>query len=49
MLHSKAEDPCECIILGNHVSRVFEDLRKMKAPNRTSPYREALENPLESP
>jgi hypothetical protein len=31
--HPKAEGPCEYIILGKHVSRVFEDLRKMKALN----------------
>jgi hypothetical protein len=32
-LHSEAEGPCECITLGKHVSGVFEDLRKTKAPN----------------
>jgi hypothetical protein len=31
--HSEAEGPCECIILGKHISCVFEDLRKTKAPN----------------
>jgi hypothetical protein len=28
------EGSCTYIILGKHVSRVFEDLRKTKAPNR---------------
>jgi hypothetical protein len=32
-LHSEVEGPCERIILGKHISCVFEDLRKTKAPN----------------
>jgi hypothetical protein len=28
-----SEGSCTYIILGKHVSHVFEDLRKMKAPN----------------
>jgi hypothetical protein len=30
-----SEGSCTYIILGKHVSRVFEDLRKTKPPNRT--------------
>jgi hypothetical protein len=36
-LHPKAEGPCEYIIHGKYVSRVFEDLRKMKASNSFHP------------
>jgi hypothetical protein len=36
-LHPKAEGPFEYIILGKHVSRVFEDLQKTKAPTSSSP------------
>jgi hypothetical protein len=32
-----SEGSCTYIILGKHVRRVFEDLRKMKAPNSSPP------------
>jgi hypothetical protein len=31
-----SEGSCICIILGEHVSCIFEDLRRTKAPNRTT-------------